>query len=532
MKHLIIAVILTYFLFLETYSQQKAHIQYTDTPIIVWKKVFKSGYNFSDSKVIRDKFNNLVVSGLHQNGIVTIEYSSEGNKLWDGFISGANGNICSAVDDSGNVFIFTSVNLNKFMLIKYNPNGIILWSKEFNDLQFIHCTPSAISLGRSGDVYVTGTAWIISPPDSPKTREGYITLKYDRSGTIKWHNVYNGSRDSADIATALCIDGDGNVHVTGYGYDNADKYEYSTIKYDTSGSPQWIAHHSQSGSKDNIAEDIVFSSTGLIYVSGRTALICYSANGNELWVEPISVLDTKVILDRTNNIIVIGSVIDSTSYNYIMYGIKKYDSQGGKQWSHVFDGPLESNMKSDIVVDRKNNIYAVGTASVSTLFPSLRNPVIVKYDSAGNKKWFIREKDFGTSHSFVLDSNDDIYISYFTQDSLVTIKYQQIITQVDDNNHIVKSFGLFQNYPNPFNPTTTISFGIPVASFVSIKIFDMLGREVSILVNEQKESGYYEYKWNAGYLSSGIYFCQMTAVSLSVEKKETFNQTKKLLLSK
>ncbi len=85
-------------------------------------------------------------------------------------------------------------------------------------------------------------------------------------------------------------------------------------------------------------------------------------------------------------------------------------------------------------------------------------------------------------------------------------------------------FELMQNYPNPFNPITTIRYSIYNNSYVNIKIFDYLGREVSTLVNEEKKPGNYSISFNAGGLSSGLYFCRMLAGN--------FEETKKLLLIK
>jgi hypothetical protein len=84
------------------------------------------------------------------------------------------------------------------------------------------------------------------------------------------------------------------------------------------------------------------------------------------------------------------------------------------------------------------------------------------------------------------------------------------------------TFSLSQNYPNPFNPTTTITFALPVKSFVSLKIFDVLGREVATLVSEELSTGKYSTQWNAAGLGSGVYFYRLQAGS--------FMETKKLLL--
>ena len=74
-------------------------------------------------------------------------------------------------------------------------------------------------------------------------------------------------------------------------------------------------------------------------------------------------------------------------------------------------------------------------------------------------------------------------------------------------------FVLEQNYPNPFNPTTSISYSIPEYSYITIKVFDILGNEIETLVNEQKPAGSYEVTWNAVNYPSGIYFYRLQAGS-------------------
>ncbi len=82
-------------------------------------------------------------------------------------------------------------------------------------------------------------------------------------------------------------------------------------------------------------------------------------------------------------------------------------------------------------------------------------------------------------------------------------------------------FGLEQNYPNPFNPTTMINYQIPVTNHVSLKVFDMLGKEVATLVNETKETGSYSAKFDGAKLSSGIYFYKLQSGNSIAVKKLT-----------
>jgi photosystem II stability/assembly factor-like uncharacterized protein len=86
------------------------------------------------------------------------------------------------------------------------------------------------------------------------------------------------------------------------------------------------------------------------------------------------------------------------------------------------------------------------------------------------------------------------------------------------NSNLPVDFKLHQNYPNPFNPVTSIDYEIPFQSKVNLKVFDILGKEVAVLVNETKNSGKYSVTFNAVNLTSGIYFCKLNVISKAFEK--------------
>ncbi len=112
-----------------------------------------------------------------------------------------------------------------------------------------------------------------------------------------------------------------------------------------------------------------------------------------------------------------------------------------------------------------------------------------------------------------------------TQNWLIYRKISQPTVGVNQTSTEVPSnFSLSQNYPNPFNPTTNIKFAVSKAGFVSLKIYDISGREVSSLVNENLTVGSYSYTFDASKLSSGIYFYTM--------RSNNFTDTKKMMLIK
>ena len=91
-------------------------------------------------------------------------------------------------------------------------------------------------------------------------------------------------------------------------------------------------------------------------------------------------------------------------------------------------------------------------------------------------------------------------------------------------------FGLSQNFPNPFNPSTTIRYQLPVASHITLKVYDVLGREVAVLVDELQEAGSKSVVLNADRLASGTYFYRLQVSPMDGRESGSFVTTRKLLL--
>lgn len=119
-------------------------------------------------------------------------------------------------------------------------------------------------------------------------------------------------------------------------------------------------------------------------------------------------------------------------------------------------------------------------------------------------------------------------VSGFLADTLL----RGTIVAVNEQTGLPTRYELFQNYPNPFNPTTTIKYQIPASAFVTLKVFDIVGREVATLVSNVQEAGSYTVQWNAHSVASGVYFYRMSAVSATGREGEagSFVSTRKLIL--
>ena len=180
--------------------------------------------------------------------------------------------------------------------------------------------------------------------------------------------------------------------------------------------------------------------------------------------------------------------------------------------------------------------------------PSQFHVYSIEWD-ADSIKWFLDgKKYFGGNITNNINSTEELHLPMFIILNLAVgggwpgnpngttpfpdtmfvdyVRVYELTTGIVSNGggHIPDHFALSQNYPNPFNPTTTVSFDLPKKSFVSLKVFDVIGREVATIVSKEMSAGSYSRQWNAENIPSGVYFYRLQTGS--------FTETKKLVLLK
>jgi hypothetical protein len=209
------------------------------------------------------------------------------------------------------------------------------WVRRYNGPGKDYDKANAIAVDGQGNVYVTGTS-------CGSGTGNYATIKYSPSGQRLWVRRYNGPDDVKDEATAIAVDAQGNVYVTGYSYGGlATDYDYATIKYDTDGNRKWVRRYNSPGNDYDAAYAIAVDSQGNVYVTGFSfsssvsvdfATIKYSPSGERLWVRRYNGQGNSsdkafaIALDSQGNVYVAGS---STGWGTGMdYATIKYSSAG------------------------------------------------------------------------------------------------------------------------------------------------------------------------------------------------------------
>ncbi|MFH0733844.1 MAG: carboxypeptidase regulatory-like domain-containing protein [bacterium] len=165
----------------------------------------------------------------------------------------------------------------------------------------------------------------------------------------------------------------------------------------------------------------------------------------------------------------------------------------------------EGNPLNGSVIFVKNNDGNVISASVSNSAGNFTVPNL----SANTYSLVISRFDYDEAELNNVEVSENSYYSPIVNVTLTPSS----LTDVQSETVTPEGFALSQNFPNPFNPETSIKFSIPSTNLVTIKIYDILGNEVAVLVNETKQTGNYELKFNAANLSSGVYFYSIQAGS-------------------
>ena len=420
-----------------------------------------NGDDFANAIAV-DGSGNIYVTGSSYNldldikddwDYATVKYNSEGQEQWvaryDGPENSYDKATAIAVDGSGNVYVTGyskgSDTYYDYATVKYNSEGQEQWVARYNGPGNGNDYANAIAVDGSGNIYVTGSSYNLDL--DIKDDWDYATVKYNSEGQEQWVARYDGPENSYDKATAIAVDGSGNVYVTGYSKGSDTYYDYATVKYNSSGEEQWVARYNGPGNYYDYAHAIAIDGSGNVYVTGESrgsgtfddyATVKYNSSGQEQWVAryngPGNSGDgaNAIAVDGSGNIYVTGS-----SYNLDLdikddwdYATVKYNSEGQEQWVARYNGPGNSSDEANaIAVDGSGNVYVTGSSVGSgTSFDYMT----VKYNSEGQEQWVARYNGPGNGNDYAnaiaVDGSGNIYVTGESYDSgtssdYATVKY-------------------------------------------------------------------------------------------------------------
>ncbi len=539
-------------------------IKYDAGGVHQWARFYNGTTNQNDffGGMDIDGSGNAYITVKSHSDLVSIKYDPAGNLQWLHKYPGAHGQTIKA-DSYGNAYVCGYAQ-NNFLTIKYNSTGDTVWTKMYDGGCSGNRADAAYSLAidGSGNVFVTGGSVGCTDTDQDVT-----TIKYNSIGEEQWVRKHNGaSLTGSDLGKEIMLDANGNVYVAGVSFE-VNRQKYLTMKYDKDGNQKWLQTYGNHDTGTYTLNDMAINSSGNVYVTGscpepmtgglKIGTVMYSQAGLRLTallegfydnnsgnmvqdtvvvylrntVSPFAVVDSvKSILDSLGRGVFIFH--NTTPGMSCFVSVKHRNSI--EVWSNngilISAGIVSFDFTTDASQAYGNNLTLKGAKYCIYSGDCDQDGAI-----DGTDQMQIENASSVTSTGYVItDVNgdlivdgSDLLIAENNASNYVAVR-NPIVGMSPGISHIrdlpsrsSSTFELHDNYPNPFNPSTEIRFSVAVNGYVTLKIYDMAGKEVAVLVNEMKTAGEHSVMFNASGLSSGTYFYKLTAGSVEQVKKMT-----------
>jgi photosystem II stability/assembly factor-like uncharacterized protein len=297
------------------------------------------------------------------------------------------------------------------------------------------------------------------------------------------------------------------------GWAMLNKSGTSRIYYTSDGGENWSVQMNGTTSDGWTIKELFcwhFFDGNNAIAAGNNGITIYTTDGGSTW----NYRDSHIVTQLWD----IHFIDDANGWISGGAGHLLYTTDKGSSWNNISLG-ISQDIKGIYFVDSNNGWIVGGRSGI--------NQGIIYSTTDGGQTW---------NQESISSTRDLSYIWFLNSSSgwvvgnYHTVYHYGSATGVENSTSLPNKFELSRNYPNPFNPSTTINYSLPEAGFVTIKIYDLLGQEITTLVNEERQGGSYSVQFNAKDLPSGIYFYTMQVYTTG--RAGNFTETKKLLLLK
>jgi uncharacterized delta-60 repeat protein len=422
-------------------------VMYNPGGVQQWVSAYDGGENGTDNPVAMavytdagDQTTYVVVTGeselpLTRMDFATVKFDATGTQAWSARYNSTGSSDSEAtdlaVDSAGNVYVTgytdTSLNNTNFLTAKYNPDGLELWTREYDGTPGDETNDQAVAIAVDGvgNVYVTGSI-DVSPYDNG------LTVKYDTNGNQLEAVVFDSGRTDRPLDIVLFVDADDGRTYLYVGANDLGLSHYTVIKYDADLVEQWVRTYTYTSGSGKLTA-LAVDPDGNVYLTGASetvagfdayATVKFDKNGEEIWDMGHN-LDSQddeaqaIAVDGTGNVYVTGRAVYRTEWVNNQYQTSsdcitiKYNAGGLEQWVARYDHNVSSDICGHIAVDGQGNVYVAGDSNSGVTYDP--DYAIIKYDAAGQEQWASRW-DGGYSYrdymrAMTIDGAGNVYVS-------------------------------------------------------------------------------------------------------------------------
>ncbi|MBI2967931.1 MAG: SBBP repeat-containing protein [Bacteroidetes bacterium] len=361
--------------------------------------------------------------------IFSIEKSSAQGSVIEEWVYRYNGtdslaDVASAIDAQGCIVMVGSTQSatqgNNFIIQRYTLSGVLLYSATYNGPDNGNDVAVSVITDNNCNIIVTGYSW------SASGQEDWLTLILDSVGNIISELRYAGTANGNDRPSAMVIDGNGNIFITGYSTGIGTSYDYTTIMYNSAGLQQWVMHYDGGSGLNDIAKAIVLSGSEVIITGYSTgsltnrdfATVKYNITGTQLWVSRYTSAGnnadeaTDIDVDAQGNIYVCGFNFTIIDHDYATI---KYSPAGVELWVRKYNSGDQDQAFAIVVNKVTSEIYVTGWN-----FTLLSHDIAtVKYDSTGTQLW-VKKYDGPAgqedgANDIAIDDSGYVYVCGFSK---------------------------------------------------------------------------------------------------------------------
>jgi uncharacterized delta-60 repeat protein len=394
-----------------------------------------------------DTSGNVYVTGKSDNSgynsdYLTVKYDSLGTMVWARLHSSTAYSYFAAmrviVDSEQNILISGRAD-GTITTFKFAPNGDTLWVRSFAELDHYSYFVD-MKMDEAGSVYLAGYSTAFS--QHPKS--DFLVIKYSSSGVKEWTRKYTKTSNSSDRASALAIDINGNIVISGNTSDSTFQGNCVTLKYNPAGDLIWGKIYDEQSSLAVAATSIDTDRNGNIVIGGYETsaysakdylTVKYDSLGNLLWTKTYRTRFDDMILrihtGPNENVVVVGSVLQEIGCFNCQTGNMlaiDYDSGGNLIWQVEVNGEEHGDeIATDLEIDSSGFVYVTGYGGTSTEY----DYVTIMYSPQGDPIWIRRYTDSirGTEYAtgLEIDNQGNVYVTGYSgaypDFDWVTIKY-------------------------------------------------------------------------------------------------------------